>query len=375
MKTMRMYLLVPAATLALAACSGRGGDAAASAAASPDAAPPASQPDQGAPAAAPVAGSGEMQALLAKLVAPARNAADAAARFTWVGGNDPEPAGALRESVDAVQQAMKARDAEVQAAETETRKTMLPPQMAAMANDPKAQQAMEKKLNGMSQQEKIAWAMQMASSQAAHMGAQMQAQAQEVTEEDEAAQQKFSADLMQLSLHAHDVETRIAKARAEKDQLDRQSQAAHQSIDRDLQVAIGKVPYQQEGEGGGGCYSTANARHVYDLKLQAADKHVAQADRDLDQAARWAADLRAALEPVAKGDDALHADLVAIRHSPVQSQNLINASSIRSGTLNDFDRYVKDVQAADLSATQWVRTRDQRRKEDWSLLDCNVNHG
>jgi hypothetical protein len=368
---MRMVAVGSAVVLAMAACSGKGGDAAANVAASPDADAPASQPS----AAAPVDGSGEMQALLARLVAPAHDATEAANQFTWAGGNDPQPAGALRASVDAVKQAMKARDAALQAAETQTRKTMLPPQMAALANDPNAQQAMQKKLDGMSQQEKIAWAMQMASSQAAHAGAQMQAQAQEATEQDEAAQQKFSQDLMQLSQHNSDVEAGIAKARAEKDQLDQKAQAAHQSIDRDLQVAIGKVPYQQEGEGDGGCYSTANARHVYDLKLEAADKHVAQADRDLAQAAQWAADLRAALEPVAKGDDALHADLVAIRHSPIQSQNLINAGEIRSGTLNRFDAYVKDVQAADMSATQWVRSREQQRKEDWSLLDCNVNHG
>ena len=375
MKTMRMCTLVAAVALVLAACSGKSDDAASSAAASPDAGAPVSQPEQAMPASAPSAGAGEMQALLTRLVAPARSATDAATQFVWVGGNDPKPAAALGRSVDALSQAIASEKARIQAAGAQVRQVSLPPDMAAMANDPNAQEAMQKKMDGMSQQEKIAWAMQMASRQATHMQAQMQQQAQQVTAEDEAAEQKFAEHLQQISMKRVQGAMPSAQIVAEKNGLDRQSQTAHEAIDRDLELAIRQIPYEQEGEGGGGCYNTANARRVYDFKVKAADRHVAQADKDLAQAGQWATKYRAALQLEARDDDALHAELAAIRHSVMEGRNALQASGVRDATLNHFGSYLKGVQDSDLAATRWVRAREEKRKEDWSLWDCGTNHG
>lgn len=375
MKTMRMYALVAGAALVLAACSGNGDDSAASTPAAQDSSPTASQPRQAEPAATPVAGAGEMQALLAKLVAPARSATEAAAQFTWVGGNDPKPAGALAGSMDALDQAVAQSKSRLEAAGAQARATSLPPGMAAVANDPKAQEAMEKKLDGMSQQEKIAWAMQMASQQAGHMQSRMQQQAEQATEEDDAAEEKFANDLQQISLKSVKGGASSEQMVAEREQLDRKSRAAHGAIDHDLEVAIRQIPLQQEGEDGSGCYNTANAHRVYDLRVQSADKQVAQADKDLAQAAQWAGKYRAMLEPEVREDDGLQAELATIGHSVMQTTYTLQAGQVRDTTLAHFNSYLQGVRESDLHATKWVRAREQKRKQDWSLWDCGTNHG
>lgn len=375
MKAMQLYACVAVAALVLAACSGKGDDSAASTPAAPDASTTASQPRQAGPAAAPVAGPGDMQALLAKLVAPAHSATEAAAQFTWVGGNDPKPAGALAGSMDALNQAVAQSKSRLEAVAAQARVTSLPPGMAALANDPKAQEAMEKKLDGMSQQEKIAWAMQMASQQAGQMQPQMQQQAEQATEENDAAEEKFANDLQQISLKRVRDDAPLAQILAERDQLDRKSQAAHEAIDRDLEAAIRQIPLQQEGEDGSGCYNTANAHRVYDLRVQGADKQVAQADKDLAQAAQWAGRYRAMLEPEAREDDGLQAELATIGHSVMQATYTLQAGQVLDTTLAHFKSYLQGVRDSDLHATKWVRAREQKRKQDWSLWDCGTNHG
>lgn len=370
----RMFPLAAGLALVLGACSGRDGGATAAAALAPmhrtgvstgtgsDAVIIAA-PDAGGMGAA----AGDMQALVTKLPLPARNAIEATASFRW-NGDAPEPVGALAAAQGAIEAAEMAAKARQQQVGRSTVATDGP-----MAADPAA---MQKPPASMSDAQKVAYAMQLNRQMMQNMQARMQSagaldtaalqDAQDTL--DQASGKRFDPSAMMQAANRH------AGIEADKARIRQQAKAAHAAIETSFRNAISRIPYQEEGEGGGGCFSAADAQRVQALQLQDAARHVAVADDELRGAMQWSLRAKAALQQAAREDDALVAkvstDLARIHNPMLHSRIAVQLESARIDP-GLYRNYWESVRDFDLDAAQWVRERDRQRAEGWRQMACD----
>ncbi len=350
-------------------------------------------------AAAASAGSGAMQTLFDKLPVPPVGAATAATEFGW--DNKPKfsdcpdqgwmfawqsdvpaclrgtPQGPLAASLDALQQAQAEQQtqektlAEQNMAQAEAAS---PAEVAQAMRDPQARAELQKKLAGMSDQEKMAYAMKL--SQQYQQGRQ-----QQMMVEVQAAGQPSAADkanydrlgdaLGTIAIRRSHAVMQYDRTLGELDGLKKQRDAAHLAINQDFDSALRGVPFEQQDEAGGGCYSSANAERVHRLVLEYADRHVAQANRDLAQAAQWASGARAQLAPVAREDDELMGYYAGIHNAMLRKQAAGNVLAEHETTLNQyFQPYADAVREVNLDAARWVYAKQLIEKKPPSGLAC-----
>lgn len=327
--------------------------------------------------------SNASQALLNALPLPVTRAEAAVTLFTWQdhGSNfdavgdgaaslgtasdvafefEGTPAGPLAASLQRLEQA-KGEVAAIMKREVAQSMAGLPSEMQHIADDPQAQAALQNKMAGMSEQQKMAYAMQMAQQMQQAQMQQMQAMAQ-------SAGQPTNADNSAMD-HLQDTVTRIAEHRAQAitsynrsvavlDDLEQQWAKKHDAIEEAASKEVGAISYARGYESGGGCYSTAAAQRVRRIELKYADRHLAQATRDLAQAREWAAGIRKLLLPVAREDDQMMGDYADIHNAMLRQQAEGIVRDPHGSTFNQyFQPYADGVRDADLQAARWMHAR------------------
>ena len=311
---------LPLLLLALAGCTGQGNDAA----------PPTSG-TAGAPASTAVldstvaqtvtaaAPSGDMQALLARLAAPAADASTAAAQFRWDG-----------DGAATIAELGKGFDALVDA----KAKSLAQMRMDVVSTDAPTRDATD-------------------------------------AEADLRDQQAFGDALKRQQLWLIQAGAPFATLQAEADEIRQHAEAAHAAVDHDLDAALEKIPAVKVSTDGTGCYDATNAERVHALDMRAADRHVAVANAELGEASAWARAMREYAHKAAIFTDTLSADLARIRNPAARRIFAAQVDGSRTGTLGRFfDAYASSVRDFDLAAGRWARARDAKHAKGAARWLC-----
>lgn len=248
----------------------------------------------------------------------------------------------------------------------------LPPGMQDIANNPQAQAAMRDKLANMSEQQKMAYAMQM---QQQIMQTQMQREqamaqnAGEPTEADDRALHEVQNAISRIAERRAQATSHYMQSVAGLDGLEKQWAKGHDAIEAAASREIRKIPYERGYESGGGCYGPAVARRVRRIEQEYADRQVVQAGRDLAQARQWATGLREQLLPAAREDDEMMGYYADLHNAMMRQQVRGNVLEIHSATITQyFQAYVDAVRDAELQAARWLHAR--RLLDEQPLETC-----
>jgi hypothetical protein len=303
-----------------------------------------------------------MQSLLARIGAPAGSAAGAGALFTWQ-GDTATPAGALAGGLAALHDARSRIAADTQQRTAASAASSVPGATASAAalnvNDPKAIEELQKKMEKMTDQERVAFAMQLNQQMAQ---AAMGPSGPGLTDAQEAMVTKVDDALQAVAERRTPGIVPFQRAIAGLDPLKAQWAQAHANIDRQRGAEVQAVPLLHAGEVGG-CYSSANAARVRQIELKYADAHVAEATRQLAQGAEWASTVSGELAQVAREDDGLSAAFAAADQAlPTtwagRNQAALNVLGVHDQTLAIYVQpYADGVTAIDREAASWVHAK------------------
>jgi hypothetical protein len=303
---------------------------------------------------------GPMQTLLAKINLAASPAA-AANDFVW-NRESATPAGALAASFAALNQALDEVAAKTKALRTGDSATMVSA-MPAMS-DPKAMGDLQKKMEKMSDQEKMALALQMTQQMTQGVQQTMTAQmkAAPPSPADEAVFDKLRDLLAGMQQRGVQLQQTFISATLELERLRQQWPAPHASIDSTLDAEMG-LQILRTGAFSY-CDNSGNGQHNRQILLKYADQHIALADRQLAQLAQWSTRVRGDLSRRAEEDDVLMQTYGPVEEAAMRTEatRLSVAGNVvheHEFTLIEYIQpYAKALRDAERDVAVWVHARD-----------------
>src|ERR1043166_6698356 len=308
-----------------------------------------------------------MQTLLAK-VNLAASAAAAAKDFVW-DGRSATPAGPLGAGFVALNQALDELATKTKALRTGDSATM-GSAMPSMS-DPKAMADLQKKMEKMSDQEKMALAMQMTQQMTRGVQQTMtaQTQASPVSPADQAVFDKLSNLTEGMQQRGAQFQVTFVFVLSELERVRQQWSAAHAKIDEALDAEAGTPVLRGYSGGSGYCYNGGNPQRARQLLLNYADQHIALADRQLAQAAQWSTNIRGELSRRAAEDDVLMQTYAPVEAAATRTE--ATRLAVANNVVNEHDRtltsyiqpYAKALRDAERDVAVWVHARDVLQAE------------
>lgn len=362
----------------------------------------------GAVGAAAAVVDGPATQLLASIAPPAASATAAAAQFRWtvtpdVGGTSPCASvarawlfasigeatscltatvgtGPLGTGLSAVARARAAVDSELHAVanrNTSATAAAAPPELARAMTDTAAAAAFQKKLAGMTDAQREAYAMQLAQQmqkgRQQQMTAQMQATAQ-ASDTDRALYDSLSNAAEAVNVLQIRTQLGLQIQMGALDTVTANWESPHAAIQRAESRALKTVPLSTADNAGGGCYSAANAARVRAIALRFADRQIARADSDLAQGRGWATAVQAELPQFVKADDRMMKFSTGIHDATLRRRAASLTNTKQRTVLDDLQHYADGVRKIDEAAGVWVAWKAKIQAQPASAFTCGSGY-
>jgi len=361
----------------------------------------------GAVGAAAAIVDGPAAQLLDAIAPPAASATAAAAQFRWtvtpdVGGTSPCASvarewafasigeatscltatvgtGSLGKGLSALARARAVVDSGLHAVANQNTSDVAaaaPPELARAMTDTASAAALQKKLAGMTDAQREAYAMQLAQQMQQARQQQMMARTQATAQASDTDRARYdSLSNAVEAINALQIRTQLGLQiqMGALDTVTSSWESPHAAIQAAESRALKTVPLSQ-ADAGGGCYSAANAARVRAIALRYADRQIARADSDLAQGRGWAMAVQAQMPPFVKADDRMMGFSAAI-HDATLRQHAASLTNAKQRTvLDDLQQYADGVRRVDEAAGVWVAWKAKIEAQPASALTCGSGH-